>query len=187
VDVQESETVPQTASAPLKLAISGGKLTIISPLPTAGQVGVSYNFQASAQGGVPPYTWAAINNTSPPPGLTLSSSGALSGAPTTAGNDTFDLQVTDAANTSFSQNVSMTINPAGESLPDGSYSFSFSGTGSNGAIAMNGGFLLQNQAVTIGAYDENSATAGSKVNQQLMGGAVTIGANGLGQLTSGSG
>jgi hypothetical protein len=183
VDVQDSETVPQTASAPLKLAIGGGKLTIIAPLPADGQVGASYSFQASAQGGVPPYTWAAINSTSPPPGLTLSSSGALTGTPTTAGNYTFQLQVTDAANVSFSQNVSMTINPAGESLPDGGYSFTFSGTGPNGAVAMNGSFLLHNQAVTVGAYDENIGTAGPKVNQQLMGGAVMIGANGLGQLT----
>lgn len=183
VNVQDSETVPEKASAPLTLAISGGKLTIIAPLPGSGQVGTSYTFQASSQGGVPPYTWSTVNSTSPPPGLTLSSSGALSGTPTTAGNDTFDLQVTDSANTSFSQNVSMTINPVGESLPNGSYSFSFSGTGSNGAIAMNGSFLLQNQAVTIGYYDENSGTAGSKVNQQVMGGAVMIGANGLGQLT----
>ncbi len=183
VNVQDSETAPQTASAPLKLAISGGKLAIIAPLPADGQVGASYNFQASAQGGVPPYTWATTNNTSPPPGLTLSSSGVLSGTPTTAGNDTFELQVTDAANTSFSQNVSVTINPAGESLPDGTYSFSFSGTGPNGAIVMNGNFLLTNQAITLGLYDENTGTAGSKVNQQLMGGGVMIGANGLGQLT----
>jgi Putative Ig domain len=183
VNAQDSETVPQMASAPLKLAINGGKLAIIAPLPGPGQVGTSYTFQASAQGGVPPYTWAAINNTSPPPGLTLSSSGVLSGTPTTAGNDTFDLQVTDSANASFSQNVSMTINPAGGSLPDGGYSFSFSGTGSNGAIVMNGSFLLLNQAITLGVFDENTGTAGPKVNQQLTGGAVTIGANGLGQLT----
>ena len=183
VNVQDSETVPQKATAPLKLAISGGKLAITPPLPGPGQVGTSYSFQASAQGGVPPYTWAAIDNTSPPPGLTLSSGGLLAGTPSTAGNDTFELQVTDSANTSLSQNVSVTINPAGGSLPDGSYSFSFSGTGSNGAIVMNGGFLLLNQAISLGVYDENTGTAGSKLNQQLVGGGVTIGANGLGQLT----
>jgi hypothetical protein len=183
VNVSDSETAPQTASAPLKLAISGGTLTIIPPLPPAGQVGASYNFQLSAQGGVPPYTWSAITNTSPPPGLTLGSNGILSGTPTTAGNDSVDIQVTDSASTSFSQNVTVAINAAGESLPDGGYSFSFSGTGPKGAVAMNGSFLLQNQAVTVGAYDENIGTTGSQVNQSLMGGAVTIGANGLGQLT----
>jgi len=184
VDVADSETTPQTSSAPLKLAISGGTLKIVMPTTTAGQVGVSYNVGFSATGGVPSYSWALIDNTSPPPGLTLSSSGALSGTPTTAGNYTFQLQVTDSNNTSLSQSVSVAISAAGSSLPDGGYSFSFSGTGPSGAVAINGSFLLQSQMVGTGVYDENTATAGSKTNQQLMsGGAVTIGANGLGQLT----
>jgi hypothetical protein len=184
VDVADSETVPQTSSAPLKLAISGGTLTIVMPTTTAGQVGASYNVGFSAKGGVPSYSWALIDNSSPPPGLTLSSSGSLSGTPTTAGNYTFQLQVTDSNNTSLSQSVSVAIGAAGSSLPDGGYSFSFSGTGPNGAVAIDGSFLLQSQMVATGVYDENTATAGSKTNQELMtGGAVTIAANGLGQLT----
>jgi hypothetical protein len=184
VNVGDSETVPQTSSAPLKLAISGGTLAISSSPPIAGQVGASYTFAFAATGGVPSYSWALIDNTSPPPGLTLSSSGSLSGTPTTAGNYSFQLQVTDSNNTSLSQSVSVTISAAGSSLPDGGYSFSFSGTGPNGAVAIDGSFLLQSQKVGPGVYDENTATAGSKTNQQLTsGGAVTIGANGLGQLT----
>jgi hypothetical protein len=95
-----------------------------------------------------------------------------------------DFEVTDAASHSFSQTIPMTINPAGGSLPDGGYSFSFSGTGPSGAVAINGSFLLENQAVEVGVYDENTGTGGAKLNQQLLaGGGVTIGANGLGQLT----
>jgi Putative Ig domain len=184
VDVEDSETVPQTSSAPLKLAISGGTLAIAPPLPVAGQSGVSYSYQFAANGGVPPYTWTTINSTTPPPGLTLSSSGLLSGTPTTAGSYSVDFEVTDAASHSFSQTIPMTINPAGGSLPDGGYSFSFSGTGPSGAVAINGSFLLENQAVEVGVYDENTGTGGAKLNQQLLaGGGVTIGANGLGQLT----
>ncbi len=183
VDVQDSETSPQTSSAPLKLAISGGNLAITAPLPVAGQVGVSYSFQLSAQGGVPPYMWSTVDNTTLPAGLSLSAGGLLTGTPTAAGNSTVDFQVTDSANISLSQNVPMTINPAGESLPDGSYSFTFGGTGPNGEVVINGGFLLQNQAVSVGFYDENVGTSGSRVNQESTGGAVLIGANGLGQLT----
>jgi hypothetical protein len=183
VDVQDSETSPQTATAPLKLAISGGTLAITSTSPTAGQVGTSFTFQLIAQGGVPPYTWSMADNTTPPPGLTLSSGGLLSGTPTTAGQYNPEFQVTDAENNSFSKNIPMTINPAGESLPDGSYAFEFSGIGPNGAVVIDGGFLLENQTVGVGFYDENVGTAGSQVNQELAGGAVVIGANGLGQLT----
>ena len=116
VDVQDSETSPQTASASLKLAISGGNLAITAPLPVAGQVGVSYSFQLSAQGGVPPYTWSTVDNTTLPAGLSLSAGGLLTGTPTAAGNSTVDFQVTDSANISLSQNVPMTINPAGQSF-----------------------------------------------------------------------
>jgi hypothetical protein len=183
VNAADSETTPQSGSAPLQLAISGGTLSIAAPLPTAGQVGVSYTFQVSAQGGVPPYSWSTINNTAPPAGLTLSSAGLLSGTPTTAGNTTFNLQVTDATNSSFFQNVSMTINAAGIALPDGSYSFSFGGVGPKGAVALSGNFLLQGQKVALGFYDENIGASGAQSNQALMGGAVMIGSNGLGQLT----
>jgi hypothetical protein len=183
INVQDSETTPQTASASLKLAISGGTLSIVAPLPPAGQVGASYSFQASAQGGVPPYSWTATNNTTPPAGLTLSSGGLLSGTPTTAGNTTLDLQVTDAVNTTFSQNVPIAIQAAGEALPDGSYSFSFRGVGPKGAVALNGSVLLQSQRVSLGVYDENIGTTGSQTNQNLMSGSVMIGSNGLGQLT----
>ena len=149
VNVADSETVPQTSSAPLKLAISGGTLTIVMPTTTTGQAGASYNVQFSATGGVPSYSWSLIENTSPPPGLTLSSIGTLSGTPTTAGNYSFQLQVTDANNISISQNVSVIIGAAGSSLPDGGYSFSFSGTGPSGAMAINGNFLLQSQKVGV--------------------------------------
>jgi len=181
--VQDSETTPQSASAPLKLAISGGTLGIAAPLPQNGQVGVTYSYQANAQGGVPPYTWSTIDNTAPPAGLTLSSSGALTGTPTAAGNVSFQLQVADSNNHSFSQNVSITIAAAGTPLPDGSYSFSFSGVGPKGAVAFNGSFLMQSQQVTIGYYDETIGTSGAQTNQLLKSGSVMIGANGLGQLT----
>jgi hypothetical protein len=106
------------------------------------------------------------DNTTPPPGLTLSSGGLLSGTPTTAGQYNPEFQVTDAENNSFSKNIPMTINPAGESLPDGSYAFEFSGIGPNGAVVIDGGFLLANQTVGVGFYDENVGTAGSQVSHR---------------------
>ena len=50
-----------------------------------------------------PYTWS-VTAGSPPPGITLSSAGVLSGTPTTAGTYTFTVQARDAgANTRTTQ------------------------------------------------------------------------------------
>jgi hypothetical protein len=180
VQVADSETAPEMATQPLKLAVSGGTLTITST-PPGGQVGGGYSFDLTATGGVPPYTWAGDTSNPIPPGLTLSSTGTISGTPTTAGKYSVDLSVTDSANTTVTQNVSMMISPSGASLPNGTYAFEFSGTGPNGAVAINGAFLLQGALVT-GTYDENLASTGAQVSQTISGVTVTPGSGGLSQL-----
>jgi hypothetical protein len=74
-----------------------GALTITSGVPTAqGSVGTAYpSFQFTATGGTTPYTWTA---TGLPGGLTLSTSGLLSGTPTASGNFNVSVTVTDSSN-----------------------------------------------------------------------------------------
>ena len=57
-------------------------------------VGVSYSATLSASGGTSPYTYS-IASGSLPPGLSLSSSGSISGKPTTAGTYSFTTKVVD--------------------------------------------------------------------------------------------
>ena len=86
VQVSDSETMPQTAvSGSLTLAISGGTLKITSTTADPGTVGTAYNFQLTASGGVPPYTWAVASGSTLPAGLALSSAGLVSGTPTASG------------------------------------------------------------------------------------------------------
>jgi hypothetical protein len=66
------------AAAPDPLA-----LTTTSPLPQ-GLVGVAYEVSLTAEGGSSPYTFS-VKSGDMPPGLTLTSTGVLSGTPTTAG------------------------------------------------------------------------------------------------------
>ena len=72
---------------------SSGPLTITttSPLPS-GVVGVEYSQALSAAGGAPPYTWSLLSGQLPP-GLSLSSGGALGGTPATAATYAFTVQV----------------------------------------------------------------------------------------------
>jgi hypothetical protein len=62
-----------------------------------GEVGLAYTAVAlGATGGKAPYTWS-ISSGALPRGLTLDSSGSVSGNPTSAGAYPFTIQLADAA------------------------------------------------------------------------------------------
>lgn len=84
-------------------------ITTTCPLPT-GPVGVAYSQTVAANSGTPPYSFD-ISAGSLPPGLSLATSGALTGTPTTANPYTFTLRVTDAVPSVVTKSCSMTINP----------------------------------------------------------------------------
>ena len=67
-------------------------ITTASPLPD-GTKGVHYSDQLDAAGGTAPYTWTHSGALH---GLTLSSSGKLSGTPTRKGTFTFTAKVKDS-------------------------------------------------------------------------------------------
>ena len=93
-------------------------LTITSTTLPNGVVGEAYSASLGASGGQSPYTWAVASG-SLPTGLTLASTGLLSGTPTKAGTSTVTLEVTDAAGTSATEAFSIVVTPS-------------SGTGSSG-------------------------------------------------------
>lgn len=86
-------------------------------LPNA-QVSVPYSFTVPAVGGTTPYTWTKGNGA--PPGLTLATStGVISGTPTSAGTYDFDVTATDSSvspqngnpQTFTAYKVTITVNP----------------------------------------------------------------------------
>jgi len=78
-----------------------------------GVVGSAYSATLNATGGTTPYTWA-VTAGSLPPGLTLApSTGAVSGAPTTAGGSSFTVQVTDSASHTATASLGITVTAAG--------------------------------------------------------------------------
>ncbi len=185
VQVSDSETMPQTAvSGSLTLAISGGTLKITSTTADPGTVGTAYNFQLTASGGVPPYTWAVASGSTLPAGLALSSAGVVSGTPTASGTFNPSIAVTDeTTSNTISEPVSFTINPSGNPLPDGNYAFQFNGNAAGGnPVGINGVFEVSKGAVAIGFYNENQLNQPPEAQQSITKGSASIAPNGLGQL-----
>ncbi len=96
------------ASAPSSIVTPNAAPTLTFAAPPSGQVAVSYSQQLTVTNGTAPFSWA-VTGGSLPPGLTLSSSGLLSGTPTAAGSSTFTVQVTDASGSTASRSLTVTI------------------------------------------------------------------------------
>ncbi|WP_430391814.1 putative Ig domain-containing protein [Dyella sp. 20L07] len=116
----------------------------VSPgtLPTPA-IGVAYSQQLSSTGGVGSYTYS-VTPGSLPPGLTLSSSGLISGVPTGAGSYGFAVSIQDsttptALTTTKSYNVTIagpTFTPSASSLTAGTVGVAYSATlGTTGGTA----------------------------------------------------
>jgi hypothetical protein len=82
-------------------------LTITTVTANVGTVGGAYSqaFTATGGAGASTYTWSLVSGT-PPPGLTLSAAGVLSGTPTAAGTFTFTVQVSSQSPNSGVQTAS---------------------------------------------------------------------------------
>ncbi len=112
-NVAVTDANAQTASASLTLVIASAttSVTITSPstLPS-GTVSAPYSTSLTATGGTTPYTWALKSCSGTcNPGITLSSSGVLSGTPTTSGTSTYNVAVTDAKAQTASASVTLVI------------------------------------------------------------------------------
>ena len=94
--VQVTDANQQTATRALSIVINSPSLTITTSrqLPD-GSLNVPYTATVAALGGAPPYTWSA---TGLPTGLSMNSStGAIAGTPTAAGNFGVAITVSDSA------------------------------------------------------------------------------------------
>jgi uncharacterized repeat protein (TIGR02543 family) len=147
--------IPTGVGVASAVPLSGPPVTItLSPtsLPD-GTVGTTYSQTLAASGGTAPYTFTETGNL--PAGLTLSSDGALTGTPTTAGASSFTVTATDAESNTGSQAYTLTINPSsiggggGPAAPQ-TYTVTYGGNGSNsGAVPEDGNSYQAGSQVTV--------------------------------------
>ena len=111
--------------------------TITTTTVPGGTVNTAYSATLTATGGTAPLSWSVSSGTLPA-GITLSTSGALSGTPTAAGKSNFTVQVTDSANLAATQPLTLEVTsgsltfsnaapPAG--VVNTSYTFTFTASG----------------------------------------------------------
>lgn len=95
-------------SANFTIAATAPPTITTPPTLPLGAVGTFYSQSLSAAGGIPPYSWSLVSGALPS-GLSLSSSGQISGTPTSAGTLSFAIKVADAVSSNTTQTFSLTV------------------------------------------------------------------------------
>jgi Putative Ig domain len=99
VTVKDSAGTTGTVNCSVSVTPPVTALTLTCPSGTTGTVGTAYSSSVTAAGGVGPYTYAVASGALPP-GLALNTStGAITGTPTTGGTFAFSIKVTDSQGT----------------------------------------------------------------------------------------
>jgi uncharacterized protein (TIGR03437 family) len=109
-NVQVGDSVGVATSATYALTMGPIPVSILAPSLADGTAGAPYSQALSATGGNPPYTWSILSGT-PPTGLSLASSGTISGNPAGPGASTFVVLATDASGGVDSATATILIKP----------------------------------------------------------------------------
>lgn len=102
---------PQTLSYTYTLVVNA-QLAITTPTLPGGTVGNLYGATVTAQGGITPYTFSCPVTCGLPGGLSINSSGAISGTPSASGSFTFTIQVADSASHTATMTYTISIAPS---------------------------------------------------------------------------
>jgi uncharacterized protein YhjY with autotransporter beta-barrel domain len=149
--LQATDVNGNTGFRTYSLVIGSNSLTLSPTSLPNGSQGTAYSQTVTASGGGAPYTYS-IASGSLPAGLTLNSStGTISGTPTSSGTSSFTIGASDTFGDTGSQPYSLTIgannlvlNPT--TLPNG-----FQGTAYNQTVTATGGTGSYTYSVTSGS------------------------------------
>jgi hypothetical protein len=116
-------------------------LTVSSSTLAAATFGTAYSQTLAATGGSPAYTWS-VSSGSLPPGLSLASSGAISGTPTQGGAFAFTASVIDSGSPQQSKTValSISVNETPLKITTSSLAAGTAGNGYSQTLGASGGY-----------------------------------------------
>jgi len=163
--VTASATFPVTIAAhalPLQVPGGGGTTPVTVP---GGAVSIPYSQSLPANYGSPPYSWSLLGGALPT-GLSLASSGTVSGIPTQAGTFAFTAKVTDSSGASASSAFAITIAPQGltitttSPLPNGIAASDYPAQ----IMTASGGYAPYTFQVTTGALPGGLVFSGGQIS-----------------------
>ena len=157
-----------SSPATVTVTVSSATVSYTPSSPTAGTVGVAYSQSvASASGGTSPYTYALASG-SLPAGLSLSSSGTLSGTPTAAGTFNFTVTATDSSTgtgpfSATSGSLSLTIGAPTITVSPSTLTGPTVGASSSQSLSASGGTAPYTYAITSGTLPAGMSLSSSGV------------------------
>ncbi len=184
ISVKVTDQFNATATKDLSISVLQGIISVTNKSLSSAAQGVAYSTSLQAAGGVPPYTWSVSNGTLPD-GLHLNSStGAITGTPTTAGASPFQIQATDAQSNIANANLSITVNAlVGNNSFSGHYAFSAYTYNNGQPVFMAGSFAAQGDGTIVNGIVDVNSGSGSLANGYPFNGTYTIQPNGLGDMS----
>ncbi|MFY2556848.1 putative Ig domain-containing protein [Corallococcus terminator] len=130
--VRASDTNGRVAERALSLPVYVPPSVTTATLPNAVS-GQPYSATLAASDGRAPMTWSHVGSL--PTGLSLSTSGVISGTPTVQGTRSFSTVVQDAKGTSASRSLSLTVSGSGQVLTVGQWNIEWFGADTQGPPA----------------------------------------------------
>jgi large repetitive protein len=149
-----------SATAQFSINVLAPPITITTNSLPDGTVGTVYSQTLTATGGVGAITWSVSSGTLPA-GLSLSSAGAITGTPTTAGTPQFTVRAADTASGSATKALTITIKAtpvviSTASLPGGTV-----GTAYSQSLAASGGTTPYNWTIASGSLPAGLSLGGA--------------------------
>lgn len=146
--VKAEDTFGDSAtSGNYSIVVSYPALNVTPLTPPTGYVGSAYPSTSLAatggNGGSYTWTWAAASGSSIPPGLNLSTAGAITGTPTTAGTYSVVATATDSVSNTGNATLTILIKPGisinSITLPTGYVGSAYPPTGTSATMSATGG------------------------------------------------